>query len=352
LTVNAELVAQVIHLGRTGMAFNVNWSPDGQQVAFLKGYPSEFIEIRERGTTPRQMLVTDLWIAHADGSGPRQLTRCDISQPFDKASYAMSPRWSPDGKTLAYLSGAVLGGQVTLLDVETGQPRNLSYGALPYPIQWSPDSQWLAFSGSDWEAFQARGLALPPGALVRADGQGFRQIGGGEGTAVGEWSPDGTQLLYAPLKPGGGLWVAKMDGSPPRQLGPLSAQAAGLGTWSPDGQWVAYASDPPKPGLWLVNVASLERQQIVPQSVFSVQWSRAGPGIFYLQGQPGKGNLYLLRARDRRKLQFTTSGNLVEAVASPTGKQVAVVVLKEQKQGEDSRCDAYILTLQGEAAKN
>jgi hypothetical protein len=105
----------------------------------------------------------------------------------------------------------------------------------------------------------------------------------------------------------------------------------------------------------MVNVASQQRQQVLQEPVSFVQWVRTGPGLFYLQGEAGKANLWLLRARDRQRLQITTSGNLVEALASPTGQQVAVVVWEQRgdpvHQGAElDRFDTYILTLKGEAA--
>jgi Tol biopolymer transport system component len=289
----------------------------------------------------------------------------------------MMPRWSPDGKSLAYLSGlgVMEAGQLVLLDVTTGEARELAYGATM--MRWSPDSQRLAFCGSDWKTFEIIDPLLGPQgplalALVGADGQGFRKITDARYTEIGEWSPDGTQLLYTTWKSQdepGELWVTKVDGSPPR---PLATQVAGLkllphlsmgaithvagpGAWSPDGQWVVYPGDQTAPGLWMVNVASQQRQQVLQEPVSFVQWVRTGPGLFYLQGEAGKANLWLLRARDRQRLQITTSGNLVEALASPTGRQVAVVVWEQRgdpvHQGaEAERFDTYILTLKGEAA--
>jgi Tol biopolymer transport system component len=187
---------------------------------------------------------------------------------------------------------------------------------------------------------------------VRTDGQGYRQIADAQFAEVGEWSPDGSQLLYVrwkSLEESEGLWVAKWDGSLPRQLVPHLERP---GTWSPDGRWIAYAGNDQAPGLWLLNVATLERQQVVPQPVSWVQWVRAGPGIFYLQGEAGQADLWLLRAKDRQRQQLTTSGNVAEAVASPTGQQVAVVVSRESRGDKDffGREDTYILTLKGEAA--
>jgi len=87
-------VAQVVPLGQTAdpMKGNLAWSPDGKQVAFLKGYKVDFKSTEPMtaggetvtGTFTMGFTVGDLWLANADGTDARQLTKCDTKAPPDK----------------------------------------------------------------------------------------------------------------------------------------------------------------------------------------------------------------------------------------------------------------------------
>src|SRR5512140_1992881 len=105
-------------------------SPDGRQVAFVR--TTTDLAANKRNA--------DVWIVPADGSAPpRALTR------HEKADNA--PRFSPDGKTLAFVSTRSGAPQVYLLDLGGGEPRkltDLAAGAQD-PRVFSPDGKKLAF---------------------------------------------------------------------------------------------------------------------------------------------------------------------------------------------------------------
>src|SRR6476620_874168 len=63
------------------------FSPDGARVAF---------SVQEAFSRPDEGVSSRIWIAQADGSGARQATRGPRADT--------SPRWSPDGGSLAFLS--------------------------------------------------------------------------------------------------------------------------------------------------------------------------------------------------------------------------------------------------------
>ncbi len=370
LKVNDELVARVVPLGQTADPMNGNlaWSPDGKQVAFLKGYPVDFkspLEVMAgdemaTGTFTMGVTVGDLWTANADGSNPRELTKCDTTRPFEEAEYVLGVRWSPDGKTLAYVYGALFAsGQIVLCDPTTGKSTRLPYGTvLSATVSWSPDGRKLAFTGGEWEAmveamesqdFEEGQLAL---SVVGADGRGYRQVyKEAEGSLDLGWSPDGSQLLFGrweSMDGPGELWVVGADGTGARQLAPDSGRSA---AWSPDSTTVAYADDGDADGLWLMTLGTGERRQLVKTTVQSLRWPSRGAGIFYSAMTPDGGRAFLLRTADQQHLQLTTAGDVCGIYPSPDGKQLAVVVTEAESTGVDvrDRNELYILTLKGEA---
>jgi len=105
-------------------------SPDGRQVAF----------VRTTTDLAAGKRSAEIWIVPADGSAPpRQLTR---SGKTDEA-----PRFSPDGRTLAFLSNRGGTPQVYLLDLSGGEPRKLTdlSAGVQDPLVFSPDGKKLAF---------------------------------------------------------------------------------------------------------------------------------------------------------------------------------------------------------------
>jgi dipeptidyl aminopeptidase/acylaminoacyl peptidase len=100
-------------------------SPDGRMVAFVIG-DVKFDDNR---------VVNQIYVAPIGGGDPKQLTSGGGS--------ASSPRWSPDGKRIAYVTG----GQIWIMHADGSdkeQVTKLSTGA-GGPV-WSPDERWIAFT--------------------------------------------------------------------------------------------------------------------------------------------------------------------------------------------------------------
>ena len=111
-------------------------SPDGSRVAFVRVWVNQKSDRYENA----------LWIVPSNGGPSRQIT----AGPRDA-----SPRWSPDGKTLAFIRSAEKDGrpqpaQIYLLSLEGGEARPLTdvpRGAGGF--EWSPDGKTIAFSSTD-----------------------------------------------------------------------------------------------------------------------------------------------------------------------------------------------------------
>ena len=105
-------------------------SPDGKWVAYVVATPD----------MDANRNASNLWIVSTAGSAPMQLTQ---------SGHDSSPEWSPDGKTLAFLSSRDGTSQVYLLPMDGGEAHaatHLSTGA--DLVKWSPDGKTIAFTSS------------------------------------------------------------------------------------------------------------------------------------------------------------------------------------------------------------
>jgi Tol biopolymer transport system component len=104
----------------------------------------------------------------------------------------LSPAWSPDGKTIAYLSNRNGGWQVFTMEPDGSFDKAItptSYNARP--PSWSPDSSSLAFWSQGTSGTDVR-IAFVANSTIKTI------TDGGTSTieARPQWSPDGTRLLF------------------------------------------------------------------------------------------------------------------------------------------------------------
>ena len=245
-------------------------SPDGEWVAYTV---TEAVRETDKSNT-------DVWMVKWDGSEQVRLTFTPDSES--------RPRWSPDGKYLAFTSSrqGSKGGQVWLLNRAGGEAVRVTEvkgGVADYA--WSPDSRRLVLAVNDPDpavaaADEARekapeGAGKTPKPIVvdryrfKADREGFLR---GERTHLylfdvetrkaealtsgpfeessPAWSPDGTQIAFLRRHGANGdidrmpnVDVFSMDARPgtaPRRLTTTTALERGPVSWSPDGRTIAY----------------------------------------------------------------------------------------------------------------
>src|SRR5262249_858328 len=104
-------------------------SPDGKKIVYVRRFADSATDRR----------YAHLWIINADGSDHRPLTTGNRND--------VSPRWSPDGGRLAYLSDADGKQQLYIRWMDTGQTARITnLDQAPDAINWSPDGKMLSFS--------------------------------------------------------------------------------------------------------------------------------------------------------------------------------------------------------------
>ena len=155
----------------------------------------------------------------------------------------LTPAWSPDGETIAYHVKSV--GGVWLVPALGGVPRQLTtFGSRP---SFSPDGKALVFESGSVVDFAANSLgALPPSVLWIAplDGSPPRpltQVGrpsGGHGAAA--WSPDGKRIAFASYnRTSSEIWTVGVDGTGPAKVSEGNGQCYDP-VWGADGGAVLF----------------------------------------------------------------------------------------------------------------
>jgi tricorn protease len=140
----------------------------------------------------------DIWVADSKGGTARRLTSDEGTEYF--------PKFSPDGKWIAFCGEYSGSRQVFVISVDGGQPRQLTYyndvGALPprggidnRVLGWSPDGRNILFQPHrlPW------GDRMPRHYVIPAAGGMETPLAIPEGSA-GMFSPDGTKLVYTPIE--------------------------------------------------------------------------------------------------------------------------------------------------------
>jgi Tol biopolymer transport system component len=187
-----------------------------------------------------------------------------------------SPRWSPDGRTLAYFKpDAHL---IILLDGQGVSPPAMIPAQLNEMGGWSPQGDSLiytelTFGDPDfyerWEAALIAGEDnehIEPGLhnhVVRTDLVSGATVDLSEGLPVDEsglsWSPDGRRLAFSRSYSGAGrqIWLSRPDGDDPTPLTNDPFYHHSAPRWSPDGRYLLFMRSSITPGgeppaIWLL----------------------------------------------------------------------------------------------------
>ena len=277
-----------------------------------------------------------IWTCAADGSSPpRQFT----AGPKVDAE----PRWSPDGRALAFSSNREREAkQLYVIPAGGGEPRRLTdLKEDVTELRWSPDGTRIAFSARvrapeyeeeddkkrgprrftrlqykldnvGWTGDRRRHLFVVP-----ADGSSepVQLTDGDFEDSSPTWSPDGTRIAFGSnreddwdVTPHEYLYVVDASGGEPRRLTPDDS-AYGHPVWSPDGSLIAcfwqrggwdypqhnqVAVVDPETGERRVLTESLDRQCAPFPLVREAAWD--GDSIVFVIEDRGNQHVYRVRA--------------------------------------------------------
>ena len=337
-------------------------SPDGKWIAYAASTIDLAANVRKSA----------IYLMPSDGStASRQLT--------DGKSQDEEPAWSPDGKTIAYVSNRDGGAkQVWLYDVATDKSRKLT--SLPggaATVKWVPNGSGLVVvsdvypdCGIDPECTEQKNAAaektpskarvvdsllfrhwnawveptrahilhvpligaprdLTPGAF---DAPPFSVGGGGEFDV----SPDGKELVYArntETRPerstNSDLFLVPLGGGEAKRI----TSRTGADTspvYSPDGRWIAYRSQSRNAfesdlwELWLYDRTAEKSKRIAPDFpdwIESLTWARDSQSLFVTAPLEGKNGIFEI-SLDDRALLVNSTGSADAVEVSPDGMTI------------------------------
>jgi len=270
-------------------------------------FDSKIAYIAETG--PKDKRVKRLAIMDSDGANHRFIT--------NGQSTALTPRYSPDYKSLVYLSYVNGNPRIYVYDIGTGQQRLVSESTNPtFAPRWSPDGKWILYSmavggntdiyrvsaqgGSserltDTPGIDVGGSYSPDGRrivfesdrsgsqqiyIMNADGTGQRRISffGGR-AATPEWSPRGDQIAFTHISGNFRIAVMSPDGGGLRHL--TNSWQDEAPTWAPNGRIIQFFRNERNSGnasLWQVDLTgSNERRLPTPVGASDPAWGPVLP---------------------------------------------------------------------------
>jgi dipeptidyl aminopeptidase/acylaminoacyl peptidase len=320
-----------------------HFSPDGSAIGFVTT-TVDLKQNRRHGA---------IWLIAADGS--REAVRLTTTPQSSS-----SPRWSPDGKAIAFLSARPVPGeassdtprtQVWLLPLSGGEPRrvtSLLNGVTSF--QWSPDGNRLvclsrsgpsdtAKSPSDVRHYKHISYKFNDTGwfddkrahlwVIDVASGAAKQITDGDdwNDSDPQWSPDGKKIAFVSDRTGKAfdesrntdVWVIDAAGGPLMKIS-TREEPDNFPRWSPDGQTIAFlgaTEERAHPKIWLAPATggpshlAAENLDLIPSAL---QWAESGHALYFEAGVKGATHVFRVDLATKRAVQVTSGLRTVRAV--------------------------------------
>jgi tricorn protease len=243
------------------------------------------------GDTVAFVYAGDIWLAPVTGGDARRLTSGDGMEYF--------PKFSPDGRWIAFTGDYSGSRQVFVIAVDGGQPRQLTFyndvGPMPPRggidnriLDWTPDGKNILFLPHrlPWNDRMGRPYVVPFAGGMESP-LAIPEGGGGA------YSPDGTKLVYTPIEREFRTWKRYRGGRAQDvwiyDLTSNTAEQITNNPWTDNqpvwiGDTIYFTSDRPDEGapdkagrlnLWSYDLKSKQVRRVTNHTDYDVLWPSA-----------------------------------------------------------------------------
>ena len=263
---------------------SVAWSPDSKEVVYSMA-----------GSLWRQRLDSTLAVQLTDGPG-----------------YDYQPDWSPDGKSVVFVSYQKDAMELWLLDLESGKTQQLTHeGAVNVEPRWSPDGKRIVFVSTAYnKRFHIFRADVSDGKLenvVRLTGETKSELPRYYYSAFDTeinpvWTRDGKEILFISnrghIHGTGGFWRMKAEpGAEAREIHYEETNWKARPDFSPDGSRMVYSSYLGREWhqLWVMPAKGGDAFPISygDWDNTNVRWSPDGKSLAFVSNRNGNTELWL-----------------------------------------------------------
>ncbi|MCA1628007.1 MAG: S9 family peptidase [Acidobacteria bacterium] len=335
-------------------------SPDGKRVAYTV--------VNEMMAADKSEFVTQIFLSNTDGSDSFQITFGDKS--------STNPKWSPDGRSLAFTSNRKDNkNNLYLLRLNGGEAEPLTdLKSNIADFEWSPDGRWIAYTMTDpktedeekndkgkadhrWVDENVKMSRLYVVA-VEKDSTGKREprkLTTENYTVSGsfDWSPDGKQIVFAHAKtPSANDWtssdvsIVEVSGGKVSTLAATPA-AETSPTFAPDGKSIALLiSDTPPRWAQSGTIHILSVAGGMPKSLATsydgqpniAGWSADGKRIYFSEAKGTGTRIYVVDVAANKVAEINKTDEVYQAVnLNQSGTMMGFVM-----QAADRAPEAYV----------
>jgi len=281
-------------------------SPDGNRMAYIRGYPDE--------------KLTALMVGNVDGTGERRLSTIPEAQG-GFVLYA-GPSWSPDGKTIvsAGKRNDTNGPYQTLLsvNVETGDVSTITETRWRQVgrVCWAPDNLGLFFLASDQDSglFQVWYAGYPGGQVkkITNDLSDYRDI---------TVTRDGKKMVAIQTSRQSNIWLSSSESAEPVQITNNNYDGLSGLAWTPDNHLLFTSVSQGNETLWVADsqgaksqLTSTEGNDRAPVS------SPDGRHVVFSSDRSGRRHLWQIENDGGQPIELTAGVDDSQPAFSPDGR--------------------------------